>query len=57
MPNLYVEEFVGITNRLETLPLAFAIRKDYGRTDSNIMVLDPELSAVQIEKTANITWM
>jgi len=30
MPNLYIDEFVGISNRLETLPLAFAIRKAYG---------------------------
>lgn len=30
MPKLYIEEFVGITNRLETLPLAFAIREKYG---------------------------
>ena len=30
MPKLYIDEFVGITNRLETLPLAFAIRKAYG---------------------------
>lgn len=30
MPKLYIEEFVGITNRLETLPLAFAIQKKYG---------------------------
>lgn len=30
MPKLYIDEFVGITNRLETLPLAFAIRKTYG---------------------------
>ena len=30
MPKLYIDEFVGISNRLETLPLAFAIRKEYG---------------------------
>lgn len=30
MPKLYIEEFVGITNRLETLPLAFAIQNEYG---------------------------
>lgn len=29
-PRLYIDEFVGITNRLETLPLAFAIQKEYG---------------------------
>jgi hypothetical protein len=32
MPKLYIDEFVGITNRLETLPLAFAIRKAYGHS-------------------------
>ncbi len=30
MPKLYIDEFVGISNRLEVLPLAFAIRKAYG---------------------------
>lgn len=30
MPKLYIEEFVGITNRLECLSLAFAIQKEYG---------------------------
>ncbi len=30
MPKLYIDEFVGISNRLETLPLAFAIQKAYG---------------------------
>ncbi len=30
MPKLYIDEFVGISNRLEALPLAFAIRKAYG---------------------------
>src|SRR5687767_1963223 len=30
MPKLYIDEFVGISNRLETLPLAFAIRGAYG---------------------------
>lgn len=30
MPKLYIDEFVGISNRLETLPLAFALRKAYG---------------------------
>ena len=30
MPSLYIDEFVGISNRLEVLPLAFAIRERYG---------------------------
>ncbi len=30
MPKLYIDEFVGISNRLEALPYAFAIRKAYG---------------------------
>jgi len=30
MPKLYIDEFVGISNRLETLPLAFALRQAYG---------------------------
>lgn len=30
MPKLYIDEFVGISNRLEALPLAFAIRQAYG---------------------------
>lgn len=30
MPKLYIDEFVGVSNRLETLPLAFAIQKAYG---------------------------
>ena len=30
MPKLFIDEFVGISNRLETLPLAFAIRKAHG---------------------------
>lgn len=32
MPKLYIDEFVGITNRLETLPLAFALKKAYGHS-------------------------
>ncbi|MCW2314239.1 O-fucosyltransferase family protein [Rhodoferax antarcticus] len=29
-PKLYIDEFVGVSNRFETLPLAFAIQKAYG---------------------------
>ncbi|HEX8960844.1 MAG TPA: hypothetical protein VF775_04660, partial [Geobacteraceae bacterium] len=48
MPKLYIDEFVGITNRLETLPLAFAIRRAYGHE----IVLDwRELDALSIDET------
>lgn len=30
MSKRYIEQFVGITNRLETLPLGFATRKQHG---------------------------
>ncbi len=30
MPKLYIDEFVGVSNRFETLPLAFAIQQSYG---------------------------
>ena len=49
MPRLYIDEFVGISNRLETLPLAFAIRKAYGHD----IVLDwHELDSFSVEDTA-----
>ena len=48
MPKLYIEEFVGITNRLETLPLAFAIRKQYGHE----IILDwRELDSFTVDDT------
>jgi len=48
MPKLYIEEFVGITNRLETLPLAFAIRKEYGHD----IILDwRELDSFSVDDT------
>src|SRR5512137_1426358 len=48
MAKLYIEEFVGITNRLETLPLAFAIRKAYGHE----IILDwRELDSFSIDDT------
>jgi hypothetical protein len=48
MPKLYIEEFVGITNRLETLPLAFAIRKAYGHQ----IILDwRELDSFSVDDT------
>jgi hypothetical protein len=48
-PKLYIDDFVGVTNRLETLPLAFAIREKYGHE----IILDwPELNdALVIEET------
>ena len=48
MPKLYIDEFVGITNRLETLPLAFAIRKAYGHE----IILDwHELDSFSVDDT------
>ncbi|MEI6206734.1 MAG: hypothetical protein WCP20_08130 [Desulfuromonadales bacterium] len=48
MPKLYIEEFVGITNRLETLPLAFAIREAYGHE----IILDwRELDSFSVDDT------
>ena len=32
MPSLFIDEFVGISNRRETLPLAFAIQKAFGHS-------------------------
>ena len=48
MPKLYIEEFVGITNRLETLPLAFALRKQHGHD----IILDwRELDSFSVDET------
>src|ERR1039457_219180 len=48
MPKLYNDEFVGISNRLETLPLAFAIRKAYGHD----IILDwRELDSFRVDET------
>ena len=48
MPKLFIDEFVGITNRLETLPLAFAIRKAYGHD----IILDwRELDSFSVDDT------
>lgn len=48
MPRLYIDEFVGISNRLETLPLAFAIRAAHGHE----IVLDwHELDSFGVEGT------
>lgn len=48
MPKLFIDEFVGITNRLEALPLAFALRKAYGHE----IILDwHELDSLSIDDT------
>jgi hypothetical protein len=48
MPKLYIEEFVGITNRLETLALAFAIRTAHGHE----IILDwRELDSFSVDDT------
>jgi hypothetical protein len=48
MPKLYINEFVGISNRLEALPLAFAIRQAYGHD----IVLDwRELDSFSVSDT------
>lgn len=48
MPKLFIDEFVGVTNRLETLPLAFAIRAAYGHE----IILDwHELDSFSVEDT------
>ena len=48
MPKLFIDEFVGISNRLETLPLAFAIRKAHGHD----IVLDwHELDSFSVKDT------
>jgi hypothetical protein len=48
MPRLYIDEFVGISNRLEVLPLAFAIRKAYGHE----IILDwRELDSFSVDDT------
>lgn len=49
MPKLYVDEFVGVSNRLEALPLAFAIRKAYGHD----IILDwHELDSFSVAETS-----
>lgn len=56
MPKLYIEEFVGITNRLETLPLAFAIQQAFGHR----IVLDwRELDSFSVDGTSKgrVTWL
>ncbi|MDD3380284.1 MAG: hypothetical protein PHD68_03630 [Rugosibacter sp.] len=48
MPKLYIDEFVGISNRLEVLPLAFAIRAAYGHD----IILDwHELDSFSVDDT------
>lgn len=46
MPTVYIDEFVGISNRFEALPLAFAIQKKFGHP----IVLDwHELDSFSVE--------
>ncbi|MBN9423879.1 MAG: hypothetical protein BGO63_09310 [Candidatus Accumulibacter sp. 66-26] len=48
MPKLYIDEFVGISNRLEVLPLAFALQKAHGHE----IVLDwHELDSFSVDGT------
>lgn len=48
MPKLYIDDFVGVSNKLETLPMAFAIRKEHGHE----IILDwPELDTLSVEGT------
>ncbi len=48
MPSLYIDEFVGISNRLEVLPLAFAIHDVHGHD----IVLDwHELDSFSVDGT------
>jgi len=48
MPTVYIDDFVGVSNKLETLPMAFAIRKAFGHE----IVLDwPELDSFRVEET------
>ena len=55
MPTLYIDEFVGISNRFESLPLAFALQKAFGHR----IVLDwHELDSFDVAdtETAPIGW-
>lgn len=48
MASLYIDEFVGISNRLEVLPLAFAIQRAHGHD----IILDwHELDSFRVEGT------
>ncbi len=48
-PKLFIDEFVGISNRLEALPLAFAIRETFGHD----IVLDwRELDSFSVSDTS-----
>src|SRR5512143_1659792 len=45
---LYIDDYVGLANRLETLALAFAIRKEFGHD----IILDwPELDSFRVDET------
>ena len=48
MPKLYIDQFVGITNRFETLPLAFALKNAYGHS---ITLNWHELDSFSVDET------
>jgi hypothetical protein len=57
MPSLYIDEFVGISNRLEVLPLAFAIREIHGH---DVFLDWHELDSFRVEGTQRrriLPWM
>jgi hypothetical protein len=49
MTTLYIDEFVGISNRFEALPLAFAIAQEYGH---RIVIDWHELDSFSVEGTS-----
>ena len=54
MPILFIEEFVGIANRLETLPLAFALQQEFGHD----IVLDwRELTWLELGQAGDGGWL
>jgi hypothetical protein len=67
MPKLFIDEFVGISNRLETLPFAFAIReadgrrlphrRAAGRKGDNIVNISAALEGVDLSRTADAGWL
>lgn len=47
MPTVYIDDFVGVSIKLETLPMAFAIRKAFGH---EIVLGWPELDSFGVEE-------
>lgn len=56
MPKLYIEEFVGITNRLESLSVAFAIQKEYGH-DIILDWREPDSFSVDGTRRGKVTFL